>query len=133
MSEEEKRHVAEGLDTEEQLAVFDMLLKPDLSKPEIKKVKSVAVSLLQELERQMLDVQGIFDKTATRDRFRQSIYDYLYDDRTGLPAESYKPHDWEEVFIAGKIGVRPQMICNTPKSFLNFTDMIHWSSLNFRT
>jgi type I restriction enzyme R subunit len=89
MSEEEKRHVAEGLDTEEQLAVFDMLLKPDLSKTEIKKIKSVAVSLLQELERQMREVQGIFDKTATRDRFRQSIYDYLYDDRTGLPAESY--------------------------------------------
>jgi type I restriction enzyme R subunit len=93
MSEEEKRHVKEGLDTEEQLAVFDMLLKPELSKPEIKKIKSVAVSLLKELEQQMREVQGIFEKRATRDRFRQSIYDYLYDDGTGLPAESYSETD----------------------------------------
>jgi type I restriction enzyme R subunit len=93
MSEEEKRHVKEGLDTEEQLAVFDMLLKADLSKPEIKKIKSVAVSLLQELEKQMREVQGIFSKTATRDRFRQSIYDFLYDDRTGLPVEQYSEED----------------------------------------
>lgn len=95
MSEEEKRHVKEGLDTEEQLAVFDMLLKPDLSKPEIKKIKSIAVSLLQELETQMREVQDIFSKTATRDRFRQSIYDFLYDDRTGLPVEQYTEDDLE--------------------------------------
>ncbi len=93
MSEEEKRHVKEGLDTEEQLAVFDMLLKPDLSKPEIKKIKSVAVSLLKELEKQMREVQDIFSKTATRDRFRQSIYDFLYDDKTGLPVEQYTEDD----------------------------------------
>ena len=30
MSAESKRYVKEGLDNEEQLAVFDMLLKPDL-------------------------------------------------------------------------------------------------------
>ncbi|MBU4529402.1 MAG: hypothetical protein KUA43_09840 [Hoeflea sp.] len=93
MSEEEKRHVKEGLDNEEQLAVFDMLLKDDLSKPEIKKIKSVAVSLLQTLEKQILDVQDIFSKASTRDRFRQSIYDFLYDDRTGLPVDQYSEGD----------------------------------------
>ena len=93
MSEEEKRHVKEGLDTEEQLAVFDMLIKSDLSKPEIKKIKSVAVSLLQTLEKQMRDVQDIFSKASTRDRFRQSIYDFLYDDRTGLPVDQYSEDD----------------------------------------
>ena len=93
MSEEEKRHVKEGLDTEEQLAVFDMLIKVDLSKPEIKKIKSVAVSLLQTLEKQMRDVQDIFSKASTRDRFRQSIYDFLYDDRTGLPVDQYSEDD----------------------------------------
>lgn len=86
MSEEEHRHVKEGLDNEEQLAVYDMLLKSDLSKSDIKKIKSVAVSLLKALEQQMQDVQDMFSKVSTRDGFRQSIYDYLYDDRTGLPA-----------------------------------------------
>jgi type I restriction enzyme R subunit len=93
MSEEQQRHIKEGLDSEEQLAVFDMLLKPDLSKAEIKKIKSVAVSLLKELEKQMRDVQDIFAKASTRDRLRQSIYDYLYDDRTGLPVDSYSEDD----------------------------------------
>ena len=72
---------------------FDLLMKPDLSKGDIKKIKSVAVSLLQKLEKQMREVQDIFGKTSTRDRFRQTIYDYLYDDRTGLPVESYSEDD----------------------------------------
>lgn len=96
MSEEEQRHVKEGLESEEQLAVFDMLLKPDLSKAEIKKIKSVTVSLLKKLEKQMRDVQDIFSKVSTRDRFRQSIYDFLYDDRTGLPVEQYTEDDLAE-------------------------------------
>ncbi len=87
MSEEEKRHVKEGFDTEEQLTIFDMLLKPDLSKQEIKKIKSVAVSLLQKIETQMNSVQDIFLKTGTRDGFRQSIFDFLFDDKTGLPEQ----------------------------------------------
>ncbi|WP_288901631.1 type I restriction endonuclease subunit R [uncultured Sneathiella sp.] len=95
MSEEEHRHVKEGLENEEQLAVYDMLLKPDLSKSEIKKIKRVAVSLLKELEKQLREVQDIFSKVSTRDRFRQSIYDYLYDDRTGLSVASYTEADLE--------------------------------------
>jgi len=93
MSAESKRYVQEGLESEEQLAVFDLLLKPELSKADIKKIKSVAVSLLQKLEKQMRDVQDIFGKTSTRDRFRQTIYDYLYDDRTGLPVDTYSESD----------------------------------------
>ncbi len=93
MSAESKRYVKEGLENEEQLAVFDMLLKPDLDKADIKKIKSVAVSLLKQLEKQMRDVQDMFSKTSTRDRFRQSIYDFLYDDKTGLPVEQYTEDD----------------------------------------
>lgn len=93
MGEEEHRHVKEGLESEEQLAIYDMLLKPELSKSDIKKIKSVAVSLLKELEKQMRDVQDIFSKVSTRDGFRQSIYDFLYDDRTGLPIDNYTEDD----------------------------------------
>ena len=112
MSEEEQRHVKEGLESEEQLAVYDMLLKPDLSKAEIKKIKLVAVSLLQELEKQMRDVQDIFTKVSTTDRLRQSIYDFLYDDRTGLPADSYSPDDVEEMSanIFGYFRMHPNVI-----------------------
>ena len=93
MSAESNRYVKEGLESEEQLAVFDMILKPDLSKSDIKKTKSVAVALLKSLEQQMHDVQDLSGKSSTRDRFRQSIYDHLYDDRTGLPVDAYSESD----------------------------------------
>jgi type I restriction enzyme R subunit len=93
MSAESNRYVKEGLESEEQLAVFDMILKPDLSKSDIKKIKSVAVALLKSLEQQMHDVQDLSGKSSTRDRFRQSIYDHRYDDRTGLPVDAYSESD----------------------------------------
>lgn len=93
MSEEEHRHVKEGLDNEEQLAVYDMLLKPDITKKDIKKIKRVAVNLLQELERQMREIQDLFAKHTTRQQFKTTIYDFLYDDRTGLPEEAYDEED----------------------------------------
>ncbi|MEQ3715906.1 MAG: hypothetical protein ABNH20_06865, partial [Pseudophaeobacter sp.] len=65
MSAESNRYVKEGLESEEQLAVFDMILKPDLSKSDIKKTKSVAVALLKSLEQQMHDVQDLSGKSST--------------------------------------------------------------------
>lgn len=58
LQEEEKRGIAEQL-SEEELAIFDLLMKPEieLSKKERKKVKSVARELLELLkaERLVLD------------------------------------------------------------------------------
>ena len=73
MTEEEQRHTAEGLENEEQLAVFDILRKPELTQSEIKQVKKVAVGILQEIERQMRETQDIFSKQTTRDRLRQRL------------------------------------------------------------
>jgi len=55
LSEEEKRHIAESL-TEEELAIFDLLTKPDptLSKKEEQEVKKVAQELLATLKREKL-------------------------------------------------------------------------------
>ena len=49
LSEEEKRAVKEGLD-EESLALFDLLLKPELSKQDIKRIKKVAEGLYKTLQ-----------------------------------------------------------------------------------
>ena len=55
LSDEEKRHIAEQL-TEEALAVFDLLTKPDptLSTKEEQEVKKVARDLLETLKREKL-------------------------------------------------------------------------------
>jgi len=95
LDEETRRGVAEGLD-EEQLAIYDLLLKPDLSKAETKEVKRVATELLIALKARLAVVQDTFDKEATRDAFRQTIYDYLWSDGTGLPEDHYSDKDIEK-------------------------------------
>lgn len=88
LEEEAESHVALGL-PQEQKPVFDLLLRDDLSKEEIRQIKSVSVEILKAIERRMEEVQDLFEKQSTRDGLRQEIYDLLYDDRTGLPASKY--------------------------------------------
>lgn len=88
LEEEAQSHVALGL-TQEQKPVFDLLLRDDLSKEEIRQIKSVSVEILKAIQRRMQEVQDLFEKQSTRDGLRQEIYDLLYDDRTGLPASKY--------------------------------------------
>ena len=56
LNEEERRYVREGLQSEEQLAVFDLLTKPDmkLNKKETAEVKRIARQLLEILKRERL-------------------------------------------------------------------------------
>ncbi|MEW8402413.1 MAG: type I restriction endonuclease subunit R [Candidatus Thiodiazotropha sp.] len=95
LDEEEHRAIREGLD-EESLAIFDLLRKPELSSAEIKRIKKVAVDLLDRLKTEKLRVDHWRDKEATRDAVRLAIRDYLWDESTGLPVESF---DEEEVDI----------------------------------
>ena len=97
MQEEELEYVAEGFETQEQKTIFDMLRKADISKSDIKKIKSVSVELLKLIQGRMEEVQDVFAKQSTSDGFRQSIYDFLYDEGSGLPAGSYTPADVEEM------------------------------------
>ena len=84
LNEEEQRAVKEGLD-EESLALFDLLLKPDLNKPDTDRIKKVAMGLHDILEKEISRVQDFYAKQATRDAIKVSINNYLYDDKTGLP------------------------------------------------
>ncbi len=92
LDDEEHRAVREGLD-EESLAIFDLLRKPDLSASEIKCIKEVAVELLGRLKSEKLKVDHWRDKEATRDAVRVAIKNFLYDDKTGLPVDSFSEED----------------------------------------
>lgn len=94
MSEEEQRVKKEGL-TEEQAAVFDLLLKPHLSSVERKKVKEVAVDLLTELKKEPLKVENWSDKTATSAAVRNVINMFLY---------QHLPETYSEKDIDNKVG-----------------------------
>ena len=101
LDEEESRAVREELD-EESLALFDLLKKPELSSGDIKRIKEVAVELLETLKAEKLKIDHWQDKEATRDAVRITIRDFLWSDDTGLPVASYTEADVrtraEEVF-----------------------------------
>ena len=81
-----------GLD-EESLAIYDLLLKPEIKRKEIKRIKKVSVGLLELLKKEKLKFDHWQEKESTRDSIRITINDYLWDDTTGLPVESYSEDD----------------------------------------
>ena len=85
LSDEEDRSIREGLD-EEELAVYDLLKKPALSKAEADKVKAVAQALLIKLKAEKLAVDHWREKQTTRDGVRKVIFDFLFSEETGLPS-----------------------------------------------
>ena len=92
LEKEEGRALREGLD-EESLAVFDLLKKPDLGRPEIERIKKVAKDLLRTLKAEKLRVDQWREKDATQSAVKVAIHDFLYSDETGLPASAYSDDD----------------------------------------
>jgi type I restriction enzyme R subunit len=84
LNEEEKRSVRENLD-EEQLAVFDLLYKDDLSEEEKKQIKKIAKEIVQKLKEEKLLCLDWRKKQQARAEVKEAITDVLYDE---LP-ESY--------------------------------------------
>ena len=95
LDKEEKRAIREGLD-EETLALFDLLEKPNLKPRERNKLKAVAKELLDKLKAERLKVQDWREKEATRSAVKSFIHDFLWNEQTGLPADSYTSGDVEE-------------------------------------
>jgi type I restriction enzyme R subunit len=91
LDEEASRAMREGLDPET-LTLFDLLKKPDLNKSDIARLKKVAGSLLATLEQRKSEIDDWRAKEATQDVMRQTIFDFLYSDETGLPG-SYSPEE----------------------------------------
>ena len=95
MEAEAQSHVALGL-TAEQKPIFDLLFREDLTKEEIKQIKSASAAVLEAIKSKMEQVSDVFQKQATRDGLRQEIFDLLYDERTGLPTSKYDDEELDE-------------------------------------
>ena len=85
LTEEEKRYIREGFENDEQLSMYDVLMKDDLSKEDIKKLKVVAKELLEKIKSQLATMNHPFDKQDTKASIIVTIRDILWE---GLP-ESY--------------------------------------------
>ena len=85
LTEEEKRYIREGFENDEQLSMYDVLMKDNLSKEDIKKLKVVAKELLEKIKNQLATMDHPFDKQETRASIIITIRDILWKE---LP-ESY--------------------------------------------
>lgn len=85
LTEEEKRYVREGFENDEQLSMYDVLMKDNLSKEDIKKLKKVAVDLLARIKDLIETMDHPFDKRETKATIIIAIRDTLWSE---LP-ESY--------------------------------------------
>lgn len=102
MNQEEQRYVREGFASDEELSLYDMLFREDLSKNDIKKLKEVASTLLQKIKKKISELDHWTDKQETKaavdnlirdtlwaelpecydevsiSTYRQKIYEYVY-------------------------------------------------------
>ena len=89
---EESRAMREGMD-EETLAVYDLLLKTDLTPKEIQRLKKIAKELLQVLKGKLKNLYRWQDREPTRDEVKVLITNFLWDEKTGLPVDFYSQSD----------------------------------------
>ena len=82
MNQEEQRYAREGFTSDEELSLYDMLFRADLNKNDIKKLKGVAVTLLQKIKAKISEFDHWADKQDTRAEIENLIRDTLW---TELP------------------------------------------------
>jgi type I restriction enzyme R subunit len=85
LNTEQQRFSREGFTTEEQLAMYDLLFDPNISKNDIQKLKNFAVLLLDTIKAKIAELHNWREKPATRSEVDTLIRDTLWD---GLP-QSY--------------------------------------------
>ena len=90
-SEEEKRYLREGLDDEDQLAVFDLLQKDSLTKGDREAIKKVSRELLDKLTSGKLQIDHWHEKATAQAQVRAEIIKHLF---AHLPAGAF---DAEEI------------------------------------
>lgn len=78
MSQEEQRYVREGFTSDEEISLYDMLFRDDLSKTDIKKLKEVAASLLQKIKTKITEFDHWTDKQETKAAIDNLIRDTLW-------------------------------------------------------
>ena len=86
LDQEEQRYTREGLENEDQLAVFDLLSqnKLKLSKADREKIKNVSVALLAMLETRKQEMSNLRDRASAQAKLKVAIINELL---TGMPDE----------------------------------------------
>lgn len=79
LSEEQHRYVRENLDNDEQLAIYDMLYSDNLSKEDIKAIKTMCKELYAEVKKLIDELDHWAEKENTRAMVSAKISDIIYE------------------------------------------------------
>ena len=88
MNDETQRYVREGFNNDEELSMFDMLYRKDLTKEEIKRVKEFAASLLKSIKEKIASIDHWTDKQETKADVSIHIRDRLWSELPECYSES---------------------------------------------
>lgn len=98
LDEKQREWIKEGFANQQQMTVFELLFKEELTKPEIKQVKSIAVELEDTIQSRLNEMVKWTEKPETRETIRLIIRDKVWT----LPERSYPeeelPRRIEEIF-----------------------------------
>ncbi len=107
MDEEEQRYVREGFTSDEELSLYDMLFNENLSKEDIKKIKSVAVELLAKIKSKIAELDHWTEKQETKAQVDTLIGDILWaelpDSYPDQVIFTYRQRIYEYVYMRYKV------------------------------
>jgi type I restriction enzyme, R subunit len=90
LDQEQRRYLREGLDNEDQLAVFDLLQKESLTRNEREKIKEVSKKLLERLLGGKLQIDHWREKATAHAQVQAEIIKHLF---VNLPGGIYSDHE----------------------------------------
>ena len=106
LTQEEKRYVREGFSSDEELSMFDLLFKADLSKQEIAMIKKVAVDLLAKVKAKIAELDHWADKPETKaivdNLIRDTLWAELPESYDEISITTYRKEIYEYIYLRYK-------------------------------
>ncbi|MEG1870823.1 MAG: hypothetical protein RR192_02365 [Peptostreptococcaceae bacterium] len=103
MNNEEQRYAREGFSSDDELSIYDLLFKENLSTQDIKAIKEVSVDLLTKIKNKIKELDHWADKVETKATIDNLIRDTLWRD---LPSsfdeqqiQEYRSKVYEYVYM----------------------------------
>ncbi len=78
LDSEQQRYIREGFSSDEELSVYDLLFKDNLSKNDIKAIKKISVDLLSKIKEKIAELDHWRDKSDTQAIVSNLIRDSLF-------------------------------------------------------
>ena len=107
LDQEEQRYVREGFTSDEELSLYDMLFRDDLSQNDIKKIKKVATTLLQKIKAKIAELDHWTDKQETKaevdNLIRDTLWAELPESYDEISISEYRQRIYEYVYTRYRI------------------------------